>query len=390
MPRKALKVVTELHIRTVSCPGVHLWAKDYVYLSVCVMGQYQESPCVPAFFPLLLQQKMTFEKIFRFAVDPGDIAVMMEYETVTMELVQLTHPDGNTLASFEEDSRNFLFPQPKLVPSYSGVGREVLMTRAPHFPGIAPRLEFWTKTTICECSAVADSNVYPNVSTGPKPRTKSALRARKQRASSPRRRPGTAGGGGGGGGGGATRSDGGPRVSFQQDSEKTKRGPADTSSSSPQRMASSWPGAGLRSSPPLRRSALVDRSPAPSKPSPNPLRSVSADGRMASNADSWSSPESDAPVGRQRSASPSALWRRYRQQQSGNSSSHGHDVMLGSVAVATARSRWNGPADSWEEVQERVRGLLTTPRAMRRLLSGSTASEMEEVLTRRSISPGLP
>uniref|UniRef100_A0A8C4ZW77 Spermatogenesis-associated protein 6 N-terminal domain-containing protein n=1 Tax=Gadus morhua TaxID=8049 RepID=A0A8C4ZW77_GADMO len=78
MPRKALKVVTELHIRTVSCPGVHLWAKDYVYLSVCVMGQYQESPCVPAFFPLLLQQKMTFEKIFRFAVDPGDIAVMME------------------------------------------------------------------------------------------------------------------------------------------------------------------------------------------------------------------------------------------------------------------------------------------------------------------------
>ncbi|XP_056431892.1 spermatogenesis associated 6-like protein [Gadus chalcogrammus] len=155
-------------------------------------------------------------------------------------------------------------------------------------------------------------------------------------------------------------------------------------------MASSWPGAGLRSSPPLRRSALVDRSPAPSKPSPNPLRSVSADGRMASNADSLSSPESDAPVGRQRSASPSALLRRYRQQQSGNSSSHGHGVMLGSVAVATARSRWNGPADSWEEVQERVRGLLTTPRAMRRLLSGSTVSEMEEVLTRRSISPGLP
>ena len=42
--------------------------------------------------------------------------------------------------------------------------------------------------------------------------------------------------------------------------------------------------------------------------------------------------------------------------------------MLGSVVMAPARSRWNRPADSWEEVQERVRGLLTTPKAVRRLL----------------------
>lgn len=41
---------------------------------------------------------------------------------------------GDTLACFEEDARSFLFPEPKLVPSFSGVDREVLMTRAPHFP----------------------------------------------------------------------------------------------------------------------------------------------------------------------------------------------------------------------------------------------------------------
>ncbi|KAJ3585162.1 hypothetical protein NHX12_013883 [Muraenolepis orangiensis] len=118
----------------VSCPGVHLGPKEDLFLSVCVMGQYRKSQGVPAVFPLILQEKMTFEKIFRYAVDPGDIAVMLEYEW------------------------------PKLVPSYSGVGREVLMTRAPYFPGIAPRLEFWTKTTIRECSAVAEVHVYPNVS----------------------------------------------------------------------------------------------------------------------------------------------------------------------------------------------------------------------------------
>lgn len=41
---------------------------------------------------------------------------------------------GDTLAWFEEDARSFLFPEPKLVPPFSGVAREVLMMRAAHFP----------------------------------------------------------------------------------------------------------------------------------------------------------------------------------------------------------------------------------------------------------------
>ena len=41
---------------------------------------------------------------------------------------------ADTLARFEEDARRFLFPEPKLVPTSSGVEREVLMTRAPYFP----------------------------------------------------------------------------------------------------------------------------------------------------------------------------------------------------------------------------------------------------------------
>lgn len=41
----------------------------------------------------------------------------------------------------------------------------------------------------------------------------------------------------------------------------------------------------------------------------------------------------------------------------------------------------------WEEVQDRVRGLLTTPRAVHRLTHGATDSEIDEVLARRSISP---
>uniref|UniRef100_A0A8C7WTB1 Spermatogenesis-associated protein 6 N-terminal domain-containing protein n=1 Tax=Oryzias sinensis TaxID=183150 RepID=A0A8C7WTB1_9TELE len=47
----------------VSCPGVHLPAKEDVYLSVFVTGQYHQSECLPAVFPLLFQEKMTFEKV---------------------------------------------------------------------------------------------------------------------------------------------------------------------------------------------------------------------------------------------------------------------------------------------------------------------------------------
>lgn len=41
---------------------------------------------------------------------------------------------GEVLAVYEDDARSFLFPEPKLVPSFSGVDCKVLMTREPTFP----------------------------------------------------------------------------------------------------------------------------------------------------------------------------------------------------------------------------------------------------------------
>ncbi|KAK2900254.1 hypothetical protein Q8A73_013383 [Channa argus] len=190
MSRKALKVVVEVKFRAVSCPGVHLSAKDDIYLSMYFMDQYRHSEHLPAVFPLLFYEKMTFEKaelpatlhhsthfprlLVSLALSSGSSPSFPQlplplprgtpgYETARIELVQMIPPLGDTLACFEEDARRFLFPEPKLVPSFSGVDQQVLMTRAPHFPGIAPMLEFSTKTTITECSADAEVNIYPNV-----------------------------------------------------------------------------------------------------------------------------------------------------------------------------------------------------------------------------------
>uniref|UniRef100_UPI003AABD21B spermatogenesis associated 6-like protein n=1 Tax=Centroberyx gerrardi TaxID=166262 RepID=UPI003AABD21B len=331
MSRKALKVVVEVKFRAVSCPGVYLPAKDDIYLSMCFTGQYRKSECLPAIFPLLFHEKMTFEKIFRHAVDPGDIAIMLEYETVRIELVQLIPPAGEALACFEENARHFLFPEPKLVPSFSGVDREVLMTRAPHFPGIAPRLEFSTKTTISECSADAETNIHPNVPMRPiikRPRKRSS----RPRTSSPQRKRSQT----------LERRRGGRTARGRHNAADIPR----SHSLSPLRAGNTQR---------LARLSLGSGSPAPAD---------------------WDAATASQPMlaswpGASRSASPH------------------RSALLNSSSSPLTRSR-SGSQGLWEEVQERVRGLLTTPKAVRRLVYGATVSEVDEVLARRSISPGPP
>ncbi|XP_008317515.1 spermatogenesis associated 6-like protein [Cynoglossus semilaevis] len=383
MSPKALKVVVEIKFRAVSCPGVHLPTKDDVYLGTCFMGQYRQSECLPAVFPLLFHEKMTFEKIFLDAVDPGDIAVMLEYEMVRVELVQVTPPVGDTLAYFEEDARKFLFPEPRLVPSFSGVDQEVLMTRAPYFPGIAPRLEFSTKTTISECSAGAAVNIHPNVLMRPviKRKTKRISRPRTssaQRRQSDRTDP-------------TNRGKSLPSISRSKSLSPRRYGntqrmshiglgskaPFVDDSSDPLPMMSSWPIAGRRDSP--NNSALFTSSSTSSTVSSSPLVRSSSTVRFSQTG---------------KDSSSSGVFDVKSDDGSSSSETHGPHVPLASSWTdeeQVKNSRFPSAShQQWEEVQERVRGLLTTPQAVRRLLCGASVSEVDRVLARRSISPGPP
>ncbi|XP_034532556.1 spermatogenesis associated 6-like protein isoform X2 [Notolabrus celidotus] len=328
------------------------------------LGQFSQSKCLPAVFPMLIHEKMMFEKIFKHAVDPGDIAVMLEYEPVRVDLVQLTPPGGETLACLEEDARRFLFPEPKLLPSFSGEDREVLMTRAHHFPGIAPRLEFSSKTTIIECSADAKINVYPNRLLRPLVK-RNRNPSSRPRTSSPQRRKGV-------------RTNGSPRspshIHRSQSLSPLRAGNRDQDmSSTSQPLIASWPGATGSASP--RRSALFTSSSSPLtrssstvRYSPTGRRKPLCNGLVRGISDyESSSSETHDPPDPLRGPDPSALWRSYREQ-----------------------SRLSSSHREWEEVQERVRGLLTTPKAVRRLVYGATHSEVDEILARRSISPGPP
>ncbi|KFZ54374.1 Spermatogenesis-associated protein 6, partial [Antrostomus carolinensis] len=135
----------------ITCPGVLLKDKEELYLSVSVLGQYKKTQCVPAAFPLFFQEKLVFEKTFADIVDPGDLVELLELDTAVLELIQLVPPVGKILATYEENTRDFLFPDPKLTRGHHGLDREILMKRSSSFTGIAPKLRFSTSSLIREC-----------------------------------------------------------------------------------------------------------------------------------------------------------------------------------------------------------------------------------------------
>uniref|UniRef100_A0A9J7ZVL4 Spermatogenesis associated 6-like n=1 Tax=Cyprinus carpio carpio TaxID=630221 RepID=A0A9J7ZVL4_CYPCA len=321
MLRKAVKVVAELHLRAISCPGVHLPAKDDVYVSVSLMNKYRKTECLPAVFPLLIREKIRFEKILNYATDPSAIAELLQCETVKIELIQLIPPAGEILASFEEDARSFLFPEPKLVPSFSGVEREVLMTRHPTFPGISPRLEFSTKTTFSEISS---DNGFLTVPVRAMTR-KTSKKSLKQGSTSSRK-----------------------HLSFAPCSQREHHD-RDQSSSHYSPVSA-------------RNSRLRSLSPHHSKPS--------GEASMNTMADQDSSDTDDLLD--------------YAEEVSRHHSLVGYEGSSRHSSTDCQRSLLGSP-DLWEEVQERVQSLLTSPKAVHRLACGATDSEIDEVLTRRSV-----
>ncbi|KAI5610177.1 spermatogenesis-associated protein 6 isoform X2 [Silurus asotus] len=150
-PRKALKCSVQLKVHAITCPGVLLPSHEDIYLSVRMMGQYHKTKCVPCAFPLLLHENLVFIKTFSGTFDPGDIADHLEHDMTCLELIQLVPPEGEILATFEENTRDFLYPGLSLISHTPGSEREVLMKKSASFPGISPKVEFSTMSVIEEC-----------------------------------------------------------------------------------------------------------------------------------------------------------------------------------------------------------------------------------------------
>lgn len=158
MPRrKSLKVIVDIEFHAVTCPGVFLPDREDVFINIDIFGQLKRTKLHPPVFPFLFHEKIRFEKVFLRAIDPIQIAEELCGESVQIELVQLSYPAGEKLGVFVDNAREFLFPTPKVTPSYPGVDRELLFERSPSFPGISPKLEFSSRTTIKEVASMGRS-----------------------------------------------------------------------------------------------------------------------------------------------------------------------------------------------------------------------------------------
>nr|XP_054764073.1 uncharacterized protein LOC129270771 isoform X2 [Lytechinus pictus]XP_054764074.1 uncharacterized protein LOC129270771 isoform X2 [Lytechinus pictus] len=158
MSRNALRIIIDLNIEAVTCPGVVLKDRQDVYLSVCMLGFQKRTLCLPPFFPLLFHQKFRFERTYANCGDPAHLAHVLQFEDVLIELIQLDedfNQDGTVLAFYQLSTRDFLYPEDSMLPRYAESDREVLMNKKIWFTGLSPKLEFSCKTTIHDTSTPA-------------------------------------------------------------------------------------------------------------------------------------------------------------------------------------------------------------------------------------------
>ncbi|XP_019410976.1 PREDICTED: spermatogenesis associated 6-like protein isoform X1 [Crocodylus porosus] len=397
-----LKVVVELQIHAVTCPGVFLPEKHGVYLSVCVLGQYKETDCLPPIFPLLFHEKMWFEKVFESATDPAAVMEMLESNVTKFGLTQLVPPVGDDLAFYEESTRDFLFPEPKLMPAYPGVDREVLMKTAPGFPGIAPKIEFSTRTTIIELPCQYRKPI----------RGRSRTRIQRSASVSPTRRSIS-----------STRC----KTTKKKDKIcKRLTRSLRSHSSSPnttklfrenqlQLSRLSLGSAGYKAGPEVRPPFVVrhvdSNNPFGEKNSPElphrnvkqnmrPLRdSLEFQLKQALSFDNFEASNTSVKVIREpdeqnTSEHDSSSLDADELVNYSHSPTQRDSAFQRTASFATSRHHrspspaWSHspPQHSWERIHERVRSLLTSNQARERLSFGATESEVDEVLERRCIS----
>nr|XP_056722674.1 spermatogenesis associated 6-like protein [Euleptes europaea] len=404
-----LKVVVELQIHAVSCPGVYLTEKNDVYLTVCILGQSKETDCLSPVFPLLFHEKMWFEKVFEKATDPVAVVELLGRNVTKFRLSELIPTEREELAFYEVNTRDFLFPEPKLTPVYPGVDRELLMKTHPTFPGIAPKLEFSTRTTITELPLQSRRwyrdrskiKLQRAISASPRQRSISPIRCRATRRNSICKR--------------FTRSLGSRSPSpspakyfheFGRDSEQ-QLSPLSFRSVKFKAETDPRPPFVVRHVDPSKSFAEQTPSLVPygnARQNVDPTRnSHKSQLKRALSFDSWKASCPAAKIIREPddcSSSDhvsSSLETEGPLDYSCSNSAFDHKALFGSpnrYRSLSPSGRWassqqrlySSPNATWEEINERVRNLLTSEEAKQRLSLGATDSEIDDVLERRSIS----
>ncbi|XP_024869275.1 spermatogenesis-associated protein 6 [Temnothorax curvispinosus] len=162
MAGRAFRVKVQLDVHAVTCPGVWLCPNGKVALQINILDSCAESDRISPIFPLLFHDKFTFSKIFTRRISLTELQSALEQEFLYVELIQWATPAsrGITLATFETNLTDLLYPAPCFKGLLAGVDIDLLMEPTKCFPGIiAPKIEVSTKTIVEEILGFYDTSV---------------------------------------------------------------------------------------------------------------------------------------------------------------------------------------------------------------------------------------
>ncbi|XP_018049338.1 PREDICTED: uncharacterized protein LOC108687847 isoform X3 [Atta colombica] len=171
MTGRAFRIKVQLHVHAVTCPGVWLCPNGKVALRINALDSCAESHAISPILPLLFHEKFTFDKIFVGIISLTELQNTLEQEFLYAELIQWAIPASQdiTLATFETNLADLLYPTPCFKGLLAGVDVDLLMEPTKCFPGIiAPKIEVSTKTVIEEILEFYDASkcyvINPNIS----------------------------------------------------------------------------------------------------------------------------------------------------------------------------------------------------------------------------------
>lgn len=120
----------------VTCPGVWLCPNGEVALQIDTLDCRTESRRASPIFPLLFHERLTFSKVFGQKASLAELQRTLEQELLYAELVQWATPGGRsiTLATFETNLADLLYPTPCFRGLLVGVDVDLLMEPTRCFP----------------------------------------------------------------------------------------------------------------------------------------------------------------------------------------------------------------------------------------------------------------